>query len=104
MKKKVADPIKQVPTSHSILNSLVWIVSILNPISQIPQVYRVYKNQSAGDLALTTWVMLLITSIVWFWYGLIHKSKPIAFTNFCFIIINIFIIIAIIMWGSIDLI
>lgn len=83
----------------NIVDKLVYFAGILTPISTLPQVFKIWINKSAVDVSIFTWMPYLIFAMIWLWYGIIHKEKPIIVLNLGLVIVNIFVVIGILMYG-----
>lgn len=77
------------------INFLIYWVAFLGPMMMFPQVIRVWQTRVVENLSLITWIFFLFMAIIWTIYGFIHKDKPIIIANFIWIIVDIFMIIAI---------
>lgn len=53
----------------------------------IPQVTKIWIAKDISGVSLTTWAGFFISSSFWLLYGLVHKEKPIIYTNIaaCFL-------------------
>ena len=49
--------------------------------SLIPQVIKVFKNKSAGDISLAFNLMFLAGGLFWLSYGILDKLVPVIFWN-----------------------
>lgn len=50
-------------------------------ISAIPQIFKIAKRKSAGDVSLPMFLMLITANTIWFLYGLHIKDNPVIVTN-----------------------
>lgn len=55
--------------------------SFLSSITFIPQVYRVWKIRSAGDLSLAMLLIVFTSTIIWIIYGVGINSWPVILCN-----------------------
>jgi len=78
---------------------LIYIVVVAGPLFNIPQLLKVWMNESADGVSLFSWVGYAVVSIVWFCYGLIHKERPLVVMNVTLFATQIFIITGIIMYS-----
>jgi len=49
--------------------------------SLIPQVIKIFKNKSAGDISLLFNLMFLAGGLLWLSYGILDKLVPVIFWN-----------------------
>lgn len=63
------------------IDHLGYLAGVLTTISFLPQVIRIYRTKSGGDVSL--WMVLLMATGVscWLAYGILISSMPIIFTN-----------------------
>ena len=81
-----------------IVDKLVYLLGILTPLFTLPQVLEIWINESAADVSIFTWASYLFFAIIWLWYGIIHKEKPIIFLNIGLVFMNILIVLGIIIF------
>lgn len=80
------DPLKR------FMDMVIYAVSILGPALTIPQALTIWSSRSAEGLSLITWSSYLFFSGLWLFYGVLHKEKPIIFSNILWIVVNGFIV------------
>ena len=64
------------------------IFAAVGPLVALPQVFKIYLNQSAGDLSILTWGLLTMGNIPWIVYGSIHKEKPLILAYSLWLLVN----------------
>ncbi len=47
----------------------------------IPQVVRVYRNRSAGDISLPFTIAMILGAVLWLTYGILNRLYPVIFWN-----------------------
>lgn len=52
-----------------------YLVGVMGNLAVIPQIIKAWSGPSPG-LAVTTWVFFMIIGIVWLFYAIRHKQKP----------------------------
>lgn len=77
-KRKKSTSIKKQP--NSFLDYFIYVVAFAGPIMTIPQVYDVWVKKQLSINTLT-WESYLVIGMVWLYYGIAHKVKPIIFSN-----------------------
>lgn len=80
------------------IDIVVFLVGGIGPFFTLPQVLSVWFSKNAEGLSPITWVSYFIFSCVWLMYGIIHKEKPIIFSNAIYVIINALIVVGIIIF------
>jgi MtN3 and saliva related transmembrane protein len=61
--------------------------AFLSSITFIPQVYKVWKTKSVGDLSLTMLVIVFSSTLIWLIYGIALNLRPVMLANgiICFL-------------------
>lgn len=77
--------------SHWIEETVI-LFSIAGPIMTVPQVIKIYSEQSAGGLSPITWGSYLFIAFFWLTYGVFIKNKPIVLANVSWIVMHILIL------------
>ena len=72
--------------SHSsilkiLFDRAAYIAGVMIAIMTAPQIWQIYTTQNATGVSLFTWLMYGLGSVFWVGYGIVHKEKPIVFTN-----------------------
>ena len=83
----------------TILSTLAMVSGIAGTFAFIPQVYKIFKRKSAKDIAISSYLFLIITGIIWVLYGLEIQSFPLVITNFVGDVLLVFIIIGWFLYG-----
>ena len=81
------------------LDKIIYVVGISGPIMTLPQVFKIYLEKSAGGVSLISWSWYLFTAIIWLFYAIVHKEKPLIISNIFWILIEIVIVIEIIIYS-----
>jgi len=63
------------------ISILGLIAALLTTGAYIPQAYKTIKTKSTSDLSTSTFSMLFIGTICWFFYGIFIKDTPIMLAN-----------------------
>jgi len=75
------------------------IVAVGSPFTAVPQAVKIWTTKQAGDISLTSWLLVLLLQTMWLTYGLVHKEKPIILNAVLWIAVEIIIIAGILMYG-----
>ncbi|MDD2823157.1 MAG: SemiSWEET family transporter [Candidatus Daviesbacteria bacterium] len=81
----------------SFINKGVYCVSFLGILIVLPQTLNIWVGKNTSGVSLITWSGFLVGSLFWLFYGIIHKEKPIIFTNLAGILMNLSIIFGLIL-------
>ncbi len=58
-------------------DSIVLVSSIIYPLTTLPQIIEIFRNESAANISLLTYSMYLLFTVVFLYYGISEKLKPI---------------------------
>jgi MtN3 and saliva related transmembrane protein len=54
---------------------------ILSVGAFLPQAYRIWKRRSAGDIALSMYLAILVASALWMFYAYVYGATALFLTN-----------------------
>lgn len=60
----------------TLADQMMMIVSIIQPLVAVPQVIKIWTEQSAIGVSLWTWLGFTVIGGVFLFYGIIHKLRP----------------------------
>jgi uncharacterized protein with PQ loop repeat len=80
------------------IDILIYIVGFLGPIFTIPQIYKIWFMQSALGLSLITWLAYFVGSIIFLFYGVVHKAKPLIIIYTAGALANLVVVIGILIF------
>ncbi len=83
-----------------LVDRLTYLVAAIEPIVTIPQLYVIFRDKSAEGIAISSWVGYQLFTLVWLWYGIVHKEKVIIFYQACWLVLQQLIIIGGLMYGA----
>jgi MtN3 and saliva related transmembrane protein len=81
----------------SFINRFIYFVGGFGVAVIIPQVTRIWFSKDVDGVSLTTWGGFLIASAFWLIYGLVHREKPIIYTNALVCILDFLIVLGILL-------
>lgn len=81
------------------LDKLILVVAVAAPILTLPQVYKIWVEQTVIGVSLTTWASYFVFTIIWLMYGFVHKDKPILVSGILNFFVQLAIVIGIIMYS-----
>jgi len=80
-------------------DGIIYPVAIIEPILAAPQVVKIFTTKSAGDLALSSWVLYLAASLIWLSYGFFHREKPVIISSVLWLVVGSSIVIGILLYS-----
>ena len=80
---------------HKIYDNFMFVAASVAPILGLPQLFKIWTEQSAVGLSLVSWSAFTVISSLWIIYGFLHKSKPIIISSIAWLVIHSFVVIGI---------
>ncbi|MFH0836882.1 MAG: SemiSWEET family transporter [Candidatus Aenigmatarchaeota archaeon] len=80
-------------------DKFIYVVVILAPIINLPQLFTVWLDKNAAGVSVFSWFGFSLISVAWMVYGIIHKDKHIIFMNIVLMIIQALIAIGALLYG-----
>ncbi len=84
----------------SMLAALASIFGVINGFANFPQIYKIFKTKSAKDIAISTYLILTIGSIVWILYGIEIRNIPILLMDGLALLEFILILVGCYLYGK----
>jgi len=66
--------------SFTLLDHIIYMIAFIGPFMTIPQIYDIWIIRKPS-VNLITWGSGLVFGSIWLFYGIVHKEKPIIFSN-----------------------
>jgi uncharacterized protein with PQ loop repeat len=82
----------------TLVDRLMGLAAVLQPITGIPQVYKIYTTHIVTGISLLSWLGLLFFGMIFLSYGIVYKMKPYILLQFIWFIIDIAVIIGILIY------
>jgi uncharacterized protein with PQ loop repeat len=73
----------------------MYFVGIIAPIMTLPQLWEIWVNHQTAGVSMATWIAYAIVSGIWATYGVIHRDKPIIFTQTLLFILGLLVVVGI---------
>jgi len=102
LRKRVYVNMEEYPHSDKLKNfvdKLVMLAGIVGVLMTFPQIWLIYVGKTAAGLSLSSWISYWLIGIIWLFYGIIHKERPIIIINGLWFFLYLAIIIGIIIYG-----
>ena len=80
-------------------DKFIYLVVIIAPIANIPQLLRVWVDKDASGVSSLSWFLFSGISITWLIYGILHKDKHILLMNTALMIMQALIAIGAMFYG-----
>ncbi len=92
--------VAQKKTNNKFVDRLTYAAAIIEPIITIPQAYQLFRDQNAAGISILSWVGYEMLTIVWLWYGFVHKDKAIIMYSAMYAVVQMAVIVGAIKYGG----
>lgn len=78
-RKRIYEKLESYPHTEfrkRFLDWLIYGVSILAPVMNLPQLYEVWYYRDASGVSLISWASFAVFSVLWLFYGVVHRERP----------------------------
>lgn len=79
---------------HDTLDALGLVAGAMTTAAFVPQVVRVWRTRSTGDISLAMFLLLSVGVILWLIYGLAIGSTPVIAANAATLLLSLAILTA----------
>lgn len=83
-----------------LIDKAIYIAAFVEPATTIPQVITIYRTKSASGISMISWVSYLIFSILWLWYGIVHKQRALIIAYILFATTEALVLIGALLYGA----
>ena len=102
IRKRISKKQESYPSSEGFkrfYDKFIYIVVIIAPITNLPQLFKVWIEKDASGVSPVSWFLFSIVSITWLIYGILHKDKHILLMNAALMIVQALTAIGALMYG-----
>lgn len=78
---------------------MALVAGVAYPLSAVPQAVSIYAHHNASGLSLVSWLGFTLIELVFLFYGLVNKLRPLILTGFMWLAVYAFIIFGIVYYG-----
>lgn len=75
------------------------VVGVLQPFTTLPQIWEIYQTGSAANVSLWAWLTSALSGLVFLWYGIAHRLKPIIITQVLWFVLQMIVVAEILLYG-----
>ena len=83
-------------TFKKILDKWIYVVGIFGPMMTIPQIKTVRIDGITDGVSLWTRGGYIVFTCIWILYGIVHREKPIIFTQTLWCIVYSLVVIGVV--------
>ncbi|MFA5015218.1 MAG: hypothetical protein WC549_06735 [Actinomycetota bacterium] len=80
------------------IDKIIYVAAIAYPLTTIPQIVTIFVDQSSANVSLATWVLYDIFTIVFLWYAISKKIKPLVLEYSLWIVAQTIVVIGILIY------
>ncbi len=88
----------RVENGRSTFDKVVLVFAIIAPFTSIPQVLKVYVEQSAG-VSLASWCMYAFFTIPLIIYGFVHRDRVVQFNASLNFLMQVSVVVGVLIYG-----
>lgn len=77
----------------------VLVVAIVEPALTLPQVYEIWVNHRAEGVSGLTWFLYIGAAVIWLFYGLQLKDKPLIISSILWIFMELAVAVGTVIYG-----
>jgi len=81
------------------MDTVVYVIGIIGPLMGSLQAYKIWHEKTAAGISLPAFCFYIFNDMVWFFYGYIHKEKPIMVMYTLWFLLNVTIVLGAIRYG-----
>jgi uncharacterized protein with PQ loop repeat len=80
------------------VDKYIYVIALMSLSMTLPQIYDIWVTGNVSGISLISWLAYTLSSVVWLAYGLGHKEKVIIYSNICWIVLDLLIVVGIIVF------
>lgn len=85
---------------YKTVDRLTYIVAIIEPVITIPQIVVIFRDRTAAGIAISSQIGYQLFTLIWLWYGIVHKEKVIIMYQVFWLVLQTLIIIGGLKYGA----
>ena len=102
VRKRLYKNLEMYPADNKLRHALdiaVYCASFFGLVMTLPQLWNIWIVRNASGVSALSWIAYSLSAIIWLMYGIVHKEKPIIYSNTFAVVFNILIVIGTLMYG-----
>jgi len=64
------------------LDRFAYVIAFIGPFALLDQAFQIWSKQSAENVSIIIWFILICTASFWMVYAVVHKEKAIFIAHF----------------------
>lgn len=98
-KRRRLEPYPHPDKMKRLVDDLVYITIFAGPLMTVPQLTIIWLEKNASGVSALSWLAYTLISVVWLFYGMVHRDRPIALSSLVWILLSGFVVIGALMYG-----
>lgn len=82
------------------VDRLIYFAAIVEPLFSIPQAYTIFSTRSAQSVSIPAWLGFEFMTLIWIWYGIVHRDRMILIYQGLFFIIDGSVVVGALLYGG----
>lgn len=95
---KGLEPFPSKNTLRRILDYIMYAAGLLAPLAILPQILEIYGTKSSAGVSLTTWLLLMVSNVLWVLYSYIHRDRQLLLATSLMVISHLAVVIGILLY------
>lgn len=98
LRRRIYKNLEQYPhpeRKKRIVDSAAYVMGVLTPLTSLPQLYEIWILKNSAGVSVSTWSLWIGTSAFWFYYGFIHKERPIMVAQSLWFVLELLVVIGV---------
>lgn len=76
------------------IDNFVYVAVVIGPVFSLPQLYTIWFEEQKG-VSIIAWTSYLIATVIWLFYAIKHKDRPLILVQSIWIVLDLMIIIGV---------
>jgi len=81
------------------IDKSIYVIAVFGMVMTIPQITKIWVEKNAAGVSAISWGAYMVGATFWLTYGIVHKEKPIIFTNSIWIFLEILVVVGTLIYG-----
>jgi hypothetical protein len=95
----MTEAVKSRTKNIKLIDRLIYIAAITYPLTTVPQIADIFINKSSGNVSILTWILYDAFTLIFLWYAIEKKLKPLILEYCLWIIAQSAVVIGILIYS-----
>jgi uncharacterized protein with PQ loop repeat len=82
------------------IDHVMMVIAFLYPLTGVPQIVTVFTTQKAEGVSLVSWCGFLVVGVIYLFYALMHRLKPLIIAQAFWLIVDALVIVGVLLYGT----